>query len=215
MSVKLINPEKALIFRIVHRDNVPWIFDHGLHCKNSRVCDPEFRTIGNPELIEKRSRKTVPTPLGGTLSDYIPFYFTPYSIMMLNITTGWGGIRKCPNKDIVILVTSLHTLMEREIDFVFSDRHAYLQGAEFSSDLEDLDRIDWEILQAKDFKNDPNDPGKGQRYQAEALVYQHLPVDALMGVACYNENVGAWLEDELAKRGIELSVVVRSGWYFK
>lgn len=32
MSVNL-NPEKALIFRIVHADNVPWILDHdGLHC---------------------------------------------------------------------------------------------------------------------------------------------------------------------------------------
>jgi len=30
-----LNPERALIFRIVHVANVPWILDHGLHCKNS------------------------------------------------------------------------------------------------------------------------------------------------------------------------------------
>lgn len=29
-----LNPEKALIFRIVHRDNLPWILDHGLHCRS-------------------------------------------------------------------------------------------------------------------------------------------------------------------------------------
>jgi hypothetical protein len=27
-----LNPEKALIWRIVHRDNLPWILDNGLHC---------------------------------------------------------------------------------------------------------------------------------------------------------------------------------------
>lgn len=32
-----LNPEKALIWRIVHRDNLPWILDNGLHCANSGV----------------------------------------------------------------------------------------------------------------------------------------------------------------------------------
>ncbi len=27
-----LNPQKALIWRIVHRDNIPWILDNGLHC---------------------------------------------------------------------------------------------------------------------------------------------------------------------------------------
>ena len=26
-----LNPEKALIWRIVHRDNLPWILDKGVH----------------------------------------------------------------------------------------------------------------------------------------------------------------------------------------
>jgi hypothetical protein len=82
MSVNL-NPEKALIFRIVHVDNVPWILDHdGLHCRNAADQDPDYVNIGNPELIGKRARCAVPVPPGGTLSDYVPFYFTPFSIMM-------------------------------------------------------------------------------------------------------------------------------------
>ena len=35
-----LNPEKALIWRIVHRDNLPWILDNGVHCKSSAVQDP-------------------------------------------------------------------------------------------------------------------------------------------------------------------------------
>jgi len=64
-----LNPEKALIFRIIHAQNVPWVMDHGLHCRNSEIQDPDFRTIGNPDLIDKRDQRIVPVPPGGTLSD--------------------------------------------------------------------------------------------------------------------------------------------------
>lgn len=107
---KYLTPEKALIFRIVHRDNVPWILDNGLHCKNSKVLDPNFVEIGNKDLIGKRGRHLVKQPPGGTLSDYVPFYFTPFSHMLLNIKTGWGGIRQRNNDEIVIMVSSLRTL---------------------------------------------------------------------------------------------------------
>jgi len=68
-----LNPEKALIFRITHIANVPWILNHGLHCRNSKTFDPNYREIGNPELIAKRSHRQVPIAPGGTLSDYIAF----------------------------------------------------------------------------------------------------------------------------------------------
>ena len=49
--------------------------------------------IGNPDLIDKRTHRIVPAPPGGTLSDYVPFYFTLYSPMLYNIKTGMEGHR--------------------------------------------------------------------------------------------------------------------------
>lgn len=68
-----LNPEKALIFRIIHRDNLPWVMDNGLYCGNSEVKAPDWVNIGNPELISKRAAHTVQTPPGGFLNDYVPF----------------------------------------------------------------------------------------------------------------------------------------------
>jgi hypothetical protein len=59
-----LNPEKALIWRIVHRDNLPWILDNGLHCGNGGVQAPGWVSIGNPELIDKRANHPVPLPPG-------------------------------------------------------------------------------------------------------------------------------------------------------
>ena len=150
-----LTPEKALIFRIVHRDNVPWILENGLHCKNSKLLDPNFVEIGNKDLISRRDRHPVRRPPGGTLSDYIPFYFTPFSPMLFNIRTGWGGIRQRNNDEIVIMVSSLRTLRAENVPFLFTDRHAYLVAAQFYSDLAHLDQIDWDMLQRRDFSFDP------------------------------------------------------------
>ena len=63
-----LTPEKALIFRITHIDNLTWILANGLHARNGRTWDPNFRAIGNPELIVKRNTRSVPVAPFGVLS---------------------------------------------------------------------------------------------------------------------------------------------------
>jgi hypothetical protein len=122
-------------------------------------------------------------------------------------------MKQTPMRDIVILVSSLRKLSEMGIDFVFSDRHAYLRAAEFSSDLEDLDRIDWNILQARDFKRDPNDFEKVERYQAEALVHGHMPIEGLMGVICYGPAQQQRVAALAAGHHDTLDIKALPGWY--
>jgi hypothetical protein len=209
-----LNPEKALIFRIAHRDNLPWILDHGLHARNGEIFDPNYRNIGNLDLIDRRSRRAVPVPPGGTLSDYVPFYFTPFSIMMLNINTGYGGVKKVPNNEIVIFVSSLHHVAAQGVPFVFTNQHAYPRMAEYFTDLARLDRVDWPLLQSRDFKHDPDDPGKKERYQAEALIWKHVPLNALLAVCCSADTVEQPIKAELDQRGLALKTAVQPRWYF-
>ena len=209
-----LNPGKALIFRIVHRSNLPWILDNGVHARNGALFDPNYRNIGNVELIDRRSRRVVPVPPAGTLSDYVPFYFTPFSIMMFNIKTGYGGIQKVPNDDIVILISSLHHLSRQGVPFIFTNQHAYPAVAEYFTDLAHVGRIDWPLLQSRNFKHDPDDPGKKERYQAEALVWKHMPISGLLGVCCHTVAVAADIKAKLDQRGLDLKTVTKSGWYF-
>jgi len=194
--------------------NVLWILDHGMHCKNSGIQDPNFISIGIADLIQKRNSRLVPKAPGGTLSDYVPFYFTPYSIMMYNITTAGNGVTQRENSEVAILVTSLHKLQERGIRFVFTNAHAYLNEADYFDDLADLNRVDWDLLRRKDFKRDPEDPGKLGRYQAESLAHLVVPVDALLGIACYDNPAQQHLEAEVRSRGLSIPVKTLPGSYF-
>lgn len=210
-----LNSEKALIWRIVHWDNIPWILDHGLHCGNSEIQSPDWVHIGNPELIAKRSAHPVPVGNKGVLNDYVPFYFTPFSPMMKNINSGYGGVRRRANEEIVILVSSLPKINELGVPFVFTDGHAYYWWSDFYTDLKDLDKIDWSIIQARDFRRDLDDPAKFERYQAEALVYQHCPIEAIIGMICYTYEVKQRLEAALQERNLSIPVYPRPGWYFR
>jgi len=208
-----LNQEKAFIFRITHKDNVPWIMANGLHCRNSDKADPSFVAIGKPSLIEDRHTREVPCAPFGTLSDYVPFYFTSLTPMAYNIKTGYRGLRQRASDEIVILVSSLPSLQAKGFRFVFTDRHAYLRPAQFFSDLAMLDQIDWPLLRRRDFRHDPENPEKTERYQAEVLVYRHLPVQGLLGVLCYNDTVTNKVQESISANGHALKAVTKPGWY--
>jgi len=208
-----LTQERAFIFRIVHRDNVPWILANGMHCGNSTISDPKFVAIGNADLIDKRHNRRVPCHPNGTLSDYVPFYFTPFTPMFLNIKTGFNGVRQRPLDEIVIFVSSLPKLRAEGVPFLFTDRHANLATAQFSDDLAMLNWIDWERLRRRDFRRDAEDPAKVERYQAEALIHQHVPTNAMLGVVCYNSSISGWVEGVAKAQRCALRVIAKSGWY--
>ena len=214
MNYTSLNPEKALIWRIVHRDNLPWILDNGLHCANSDVQAPQYVNIGNVDPIDKRRTRRVLIPPEGVLADYVPFYFTPFSVMMKNIHSGWS-VQQRSNDEIVILVSSLYRVEQLGLPFVFTNAHAYPDWTDYYSDLANLGEIDWSILQRRDFKRDPDDPRKMERYQAEALIHHHLPITGLLGIMCYNDAMKERIEQDVAARGLTLSVHARPGWYFQ
>jgi hypothetical protein len=212
--MNILTAEQARIFRITHIDNVPWILANGLHCRSSNRLDPNYIDIGNQDLIDKRRRRVCQTGPGGTLSDYIPFYFTPCSPMLLNIKTGYNGVKQRPMREIAILVSSLHRVGQGGHQFLFTDRHAYVQAARFSGDLQDLDWIDWRILQARDFKKDPEDPGKSERYQAEALIHRFLPASSLAGIACFGPEQKQRIDRHAEELSVAVKVLPKPEWYF-
>ena len=157
----IFSPDKALILRITHIDNLEWILNRqGLESRNHSLENKSFKSIGNNDVIRRRSAVQVPIEPYGTLDDYIPFYFTPFSMMLYNIHTGHGETIKVQNEDLIFFVGSLHTLKAKQIPFVFTDRHALMMHANFYSGVEHLGRIDWSLFESRDFRRDTNDPDK-------------------------------------------------------
>lgn len=112
------------------------------------------------------------------------------------------------------MVSSLRDLADSGITALYTDRHAYLSMARFFSSLDHLDEISWGPLQRHDFSRDVDDPEKKEKYQAEALVHRHLPIEHLSQIACYNDEGRVFLEESRDELGLELTITVRRSWYF-
>jgi len=133
--------------------------------------------------------------------------------MLLNIKTGYNGVKRRPMDEIAIVVSSLRDLDAQGVRFVFTDCHAYLETATFYSNLRDLIRIDWAILQARDFRRNPDDPGKFERYQAEALIHRHLPIASIKGIVCHCTEQQRKIETVRNSLKLKVEVFCRPTWY--
>ncbi|MDX2206756.1 MAG: DUF4433 domain-containing protein [Gemmatimonadales bacterium] len=210
---EILTPDKALIFRITHRDNLLHILENGVHCRNSTVLDPGFVAIGHPDIIARRKARAVEVGPGGDLADYVPFYFTPCTPMLYNIVTGWKGLQRRAPAEVVILVSSVDKLEEHGVTYLVADRNATLVNAILAPGCELLPGLGWENWQKRDFEHDPEDPGKIERYQAEVLVHRHLPAAALRAIITHDRPTQLAVRQHVAGFSTELKVAMMPSWY--
>ncbi len=209
-----LTPAKALIFRVTHRNNLPLILENGLVCQTLVLDQQNFTPIGNAGIIDDRRRRRVEADPYGTLSDYVPFYFTPVTPMMLNIVTGRGVPRR-DRQELVVLVSSLRILANHGVRFVYTDRKAFDIAAMFTGndDLSELENLPWAALRAMDFRRNLNDPESFDRYMAEALVHQRLPVECITGLGVCDVDTQEAVEGLLSTCSREIRIVVRRRWF--
>lgn len=205
-----LTQENAFIFRIIHKRNLGFILEHGIVCRNGQPQDANFTSIGTEDIIDKRDKKIVAILPGGTLSDYVPFYFAPRSPMLYSVHKN----EICPQEEIVYLVSKLEKVMETELSFAFTDGHALMQFSQVYNSPEDLDKVDWEVMRAVYWNDTPEDNDKKRRRMAEFLVYEHFPVEAIGLVAVKNEQKKRQVEQILSKFGKNIPVKVYENWYY-
>jgi len=195
--------------------NLSWILEHGICCRADKDQDPNFVNIGNQDLITRRETRVVEISPGGYLSDYVPFHFSPHSIMLYQIHTGQVPGCTAHQRDIIYLVSSVQKLQEQGITFIFTDGHAFPLNTRYFDDPTDLKELDWNTIRSKDFRRRRlEDPERSRRYQAECLVHGRVPLEALLGVACLDAACLNAVKDKIQCAGNPIKAAVRRPWYF-
>ncbi len=209
-------PETVWIFHFTPLENLPGILEAGgIVCKNR--CRTQQATIAHAHIQDRRSHREVPCGPGGNLHDYVPFYFCPRSPMLYAIHGGNVVSYDKGQKEIVYLVLKLRGVVEAGLDFVFTDRHAVTRYATFSTDVSDLQNIDWNLMESKWWNDIAAYPDRKERKQAEFLVHEFLAWDLVeyIGVMTprMKERVEALVDDRFS--GACPTVLVRDNWYYR
>lgn len=209
--------QHLFICRMTHIDNVPFIVKNGLWSKLSDVQDPNFVPIGNPDIIDKRTNKTVVViPPGGVLGEYVPFYFSGHSPMLYNITTGYG-VKKVLQKDIVFIVCDAIEIVNAGIPYCFTDGNATKAISKFYNTLHGLRELDWNCIHAIMWKNTEDDYDRVRKKMSEFLVKEHVPVSLIRGIIVKNQEaeqkVAAMLGNALP--GCKIKVDAKFEYYYR
>lgn len=180
-------PARVVLYHFTTLDNLRGILQTGeLLCKN--LGPIQVHDAADPQIQQRRSQTLVPCAKGGTLHDYVPFYFAPRLPMLYRITRGGvPGFTGNP-EEMVYLLSSLTAVQQAGLPFAFTDSHPLTRPFRFYDDPSDLNRIDWDAMSVRQWSSE-SDPTLTGRRQAEFLVYQRVPWDLVEQVATKTSRV--------------------------
>lgn len=181
-------PAKIWLYRITHIANLEHDLLHGLNIAKSPNANPNYHQIGDSSLITYRKDIFAPDPPGGILADYIPFYFGPRSPMLYQIASGWEDIQKYPQEDIIYYISSLDQIKSAGLEYFFTDGHARSRTSTPYTDDTDLEKLDWDVIYATNWKSDESDLRRKEKKQSEFFVKWHVPCQCIQHIAVYNKS---------------------------
>lgn len=201
------------IYHITHVDNLCGIINGG-----GLLCDRDaqqirFVNIGHQNIKGRRLRKNVPVGPRGMIADYVPFYFAPRSPMLYAINKGGVAGYTAGQQPIIYLCSSTEAVSAAGLRWIFTDGQAVMEYTEFFDDFRHLNRIDWEIMREKYWRDTDDDGDRCRRRQAEFLVHNFFPWQLVSHIAVSTHAVGQKVSGILA--GNPPAFSIQPGWYYQ
>jgi hypothetical protein len=204
------------IYHITHLRNLPSILESGcLWCDKERFLRKLNTTgIAHEHIKQRRARRRVPTAARGTLDNYVPFYFAPRSPMLYTIHKGNVVNYNDGQSPVLHLVSSVERVVESELPFTFTDGHAEMATCTFFERIEDLNNVDWQIMQSRLWNDTPQDGNRKWRRQAEFLVHNHFPLNLISEIGVISPEFAEETARLADASGYKIEVNVRKNWYY-
>jgi len=176
-----------------------------------------YTNIAYERIQDRRSNKLVPCGAGGSLHDYVPFYFAPRSPMLYTINRGNVEGYSQGQQQILHLVTTAESVSDRGLAYAYTDGHAVMEYSDFYDDIEYLylePIIDWELMEARYWSDTEEDPDRKRRRQAEFLVYQFFPWHLVNEIGVINSTIQSQVRNLLLKSVHKPNILVHRDWYY-
>lgn len=209
-------PDPTLIYHITHIDNLRLILETRRLLCHDRLSQTGKHpvNIAHQGIQARRAATLVPRGPGGTLHQYIPFYFAPRSPMLYALHRGYVVGYQGGQTSILHLVSSVQEMQESAHQFVFTDGHATMAFTNFYTESTDLKHVDWRLMKETYWQDTVDDPDRKRRRQAEFLVYNEVKWDAIIGIGVHNQQILTQTQAILNEFEQTSSVRVRRKWYY-
>ena len=171
-------------------------------------------SIAHDHIKSRRSGWRVRVAQGGTLADYVPFYFAPRSPMLYAISIGSVAGYEQGQAEIAHLVLAAEEIAEPG-SFAITDGHAATPLTTQYDDLAALDSaIAWPIMRARYWNDTDADGDRKRRRQAEFLAWSSVPFHAVRVIGVTTTDVAERVYADLKGAPHVPAIVVRKDWYY-
>lgn len=196
------------IFHSTHAANFASLLAAGgILCRNK--IDATYKSCAFESVQAQRENFCVPVSRGGTIHDYVPFYFNSRSPMLYTIKC--GNVANVKMQDLIFLQSSVQIVADSGNEYAFTDGHGIMVLSEYYDDLIDLDKLPWNVIKAKYWNDFPD--GKRLR-QAEFLVYERFRWSLIKSIGVYDERMQLQLIKQISELEHIPNVEIRREWYF-
>jgi hypothetical protein len=200
---------------LTHLNNLPSLLAEGylLSTTDLTLRGRSPISLAFNSIQAQRAARIVPCGPGGSMHDYVPFYFTRRSPMLYTISKGnvecEGG-----QENIVHIVSTVQKVIEANLSFVFTDGHGIIRLTEFYDDPKFLSEIDWTVINGRYWFDTPEDGDRKRRKQAEFLTHRGFPWNRVIGIVTMTDQKRLAVEELLLRTEHRPQVVVRRNWYY-
>ena len=164
-----LDPRNRWLLHFTHVDNLPSIVAAGrFSCDGQAGQGLLKKEVGDVEIKEIRRRRPVTAGPGGSVGDYVPFYFAPRSPMMFRIACDHRDAipGRYPDGDrpLAYLATTVGAIIDAGLAWVATDGNAATATTRFIPDLDDLNlMVDWPLMRSQMWNNTSDDPDRQRR----------------------------------------------------
>lgn len=211
-------PKNPKIFHITHLENLAQMIGGVLLSDAERIRRQLSCTVVGMSEIKRRRLEEIEVDChpGTKVGDYVPFYLCPRSIMLFLLDranhpdlTYRGGQRpivhlEADMREVIAWADSVGCR------WAFSNGNAGAYYTSFSNDVEKLNLLDWNSIQATDWR----DPIVKERKQAEFLVENFLRWDLVQRIGVIDNEVAEQAAGIIREASHKPQIVVERNWYY-
>jgi hypothetical protein len=183
------------VYHFTHLDNLPGLLRDGFLSKNQQTArGVAHRSIAAAGIQETRAKTVVTCGPGGTVHDYVPFYFCKRSSMLLGVVN-----KKNVDQQFLIYFAFPITFVEQP-HVVFTNASANtLSPPAFHSSPDELTRLNWAAIDNPTWSLGEQ---LNQARMAELLVRDHVDVRAAAFIVVWNASVTKLVRDAYSEAGV-------------
>ena len=180
-------------YHFTHIDNLESILQHGFLSTNEKIrLGISHNDVANGNIQDRRANMEVPILPGGTVHDYVPFYFCSSNPMLLSLTNN----KNIDQPYLIFFAVSFDKILEEHVIFTNASANTAIPP-NFYTNPHDLINLDWNAINhtkwavgTDDFKH---------KKMAEILVHNNVPIDWITHIAVWNDEFRIKVTELFAK----------------